>query len=83
MRSLKLTFASLLIVGLTSAACQRTEQKELALADTTAVAVPLPETGAHKDAATPEGMTTATAAPVEDPQKEIVAIPQAPPRPIR
>jgi Glycine zipper 2TM domain len=81
MRSVKLALASLLLLGLSSAACQRAEQRDLALADTTAVAVPLPETAAHKDSAPASGTATATPAPVVEPQKEIVPVREVPPAP--
>ncbi len=79
MRCLKLTLASLVLLGLSSAACQRAEQKDLAIADTTAVAVPLPDTAVRSDSSAWGVVATATPAPVEEPQREIVPVREAPP----
>jgi acetyltransferase-like isoleucine patch superfamily enzyme len=69
MGCVKLTLASLLLLGLASTACQRAEQKELAEAgDTTAIAVPLPDTGAHKDSPGASGTVTG------EPEKEIAVV---------
>jgi hypothetical protein len=80
MRCLKPTLAGLLLLGLASAACQRAAQQELAEArDTTAVAVPVPDTALRIDSS----LTTVTATPeqVREPEKEIVVVREPAPAP--
>jgi hypothetical protein len=82
MRCLKPTLAGLLLLGLASAACQRAAQEELAEArDTTAVAVPVPDTALRTDSSvTP---VTATPEQVREPEKEIVVVREPAPAPPR
>jgi hypothetical protein len=76
MRSVKLILAGLLLVGLATTACQRTEDEELAdLGDTTVIAVP------DTSDSLAMGENTAVALESDRPEKEIAIVREEAPRP--
>lgn len=83
MHAVKLTLAGLLLlVGLASTACQRTDDEELSeMGDTTVIAVP--DTGVIDSVTIRGNPDTAVVAEEEEPQKEIVVIREPAPAPPR